>query len=409
MAWTDAVGRRARAQGLELKNNAGKRMAVRCGALRGVFVPAVLAACGLGFGAHACAAEEQAAMPEHVHAAPEAMDAAPHHHDGDLLLFPNVTGNHRNVPVSDLKQDELLPELNIFYSTDHERLRFLAEFLLNRDEHEVERLQLGWLVQPTTTAWMGRFHNLLGFWNTEHHHGAYMQTTISRPAILAFEDEGGVLPTHVTGLLAEGALDRDRGAVNYAFALGKGPKLEGTTDLELEPMYLPQFSHGGKLAASARLSLRPGDDGANEFGAFAGYTEIPLAGSVFHEADQTVAGVFYTTRGERLRLIGELFYVSNRLTGPVPADRAEFGAGYLQAEYLAHADWTLFGRFEDTSGVKNNAYLQLFPEFLDSRAMVGARFEVASHQALKLELSRNERQDAIRFNQVSLQWSMVYP
>lgn len=345
-------------------------------------------------------------MPSHHHAsAMEDGAGFSHHHDGDLLLFPAITGTRLNVPVSGLRQSELMPEVNFFYSTDRERLRFLAEFLADRDEREMERLQLGWLFQPMATVWIGRFHNPLGFWNTEHHHGAYMQTTISRPGIIAFEDEGGVLPTHVSGLLAEGALDRDNGSINYAFGLGKGPKLEPG----FEPMNILEFRHGGKLAASARLSYRPLDDSAGEFGGFAGYTHIPVAGSPFDEADQTVAGVFYTVRTDKLRLIGELFHVSNRLTGSASADHAVFTAGYLQAEYQAHANWTFFGRLEDTNGADNNAYLRLLPDFLIAREVAGSRFEVARNQALKLELSHNERQGDIRFNQVSLQWSMVFP
>lgn len=332
----------------------------------------------------------------------------PHHHDGDLMLFPAITGTHRNVPVSGLKQDELLPELNIFYSMDHERLRFLGEALMNRDEREVERLQLGWLVQPTSTVWIGRFHNPLGFWNTEHHHGAFMQTTISRPGIIAFEDEGGVLPTHVSGLLAEGSVDRDNGSVNYAFGLGKGPELEGGAEAELEAMDILCFRHGGKLAASARLSYHPFGDHAGEFGGFAGYGHIPVSGSTIVEADQTVAGIFYTVQAEKLRLVGELFYVNNSLKNATSMD-ADFTAGYLQAEYQVHADWSIFGRLEDTSGAENNAYLQLIPEFLRARTVAGARYEISSHQALKLEISRNERQDDRQFNQASLQWSMVYP
>ena len=336
-----------------------------------------------------------------------------HHHDGDLLLFPVITGTHLNVPVPEFSQNELTPAVDIFYSTDYERLRFLAEFLVSRDEREMERLQLGWLVQPTTTLWLGRFHNPLGFWNTEHHHGAFMQTTISRPAITNFEDYYGVLPTHVAGLLAEGMLDREHGTFNYAFGIGQGPNLG---EEELEPVNILELKgggavsgDGGKLTASARLSYRPLDDSAGEFGGFSGYTRIPVVGRAIAEVDQTVAGAFYTVEAGRLRVLGELYYVSNRLKGTAPTRDADFTAGYLQAEYQAHPGWTLFGRLEDSHGAKNDAYLDLIPEFVNTRTVAGARFEVARHQALKLELSRNKRQDDARFNELSLQWSMVYP
>jgi hypothetical protein len=379
----------------------------RCSVSRSVFrftLPAIFTL-GLGLPLHA-SAEEAGATPSHHHASAEAEgSASSHDHAGDLLLFPALTGTHLNVPVPGLKQNELMPEVNIFYSTDHGRLRFLAEFLLDREEHEMERLQLGWLVQPTATVWLGRFHTPVGFWNGEHHHGAFMQTTISRPGIVAFEDEGGVLPTHVAGLLAEGTLDRAHGAFNYAFGIGRGPEL----DAELNPVNVIEFRNGGDLALSARLSYRPFDERAGEFGGFAGYTRIPVVDGTIDEIDQAVAGVFYNLETGKLRLLAELFYVSNRLEGPATASDADFSAAYLQAEYQAHDNWTLFGRLEGTGNTGNNAYLDLNQAFLNTRTMAGARFEISRHQALKLEISRNERQDDARFNQVSLQWSMLYP
>jgi hypothetical protein len=107
--------------------------------------------------------------------------------------------------------------------------------------------------------------------------------------------------------------------------------------------------------------------------------------------------------------VGEAFYVSNRLKGTAPSRRAAFTAGYVQAEYQAHARWTLFGRLEGTSGASDDPYLDLIQDFLGTRAVAGSRYELGRNQALKVELSRNERQDDARFNQLSLQWSMVYP
>lgn len=382
-----------------------------CSVSRSDFLITLLAVFTLGLGIPVQASAEEAGVtPHHNHAsAEEAGSPFPHNHAGDLLLFPAITGTHRNVSVPGLRQNELQPEANLFFSTDHDRLRFLAELLLDRDEQEMERLQLGWLVQPATTLWVGRFHSPLGFWNTEHHHGAFMQTTISRPSIIAFEDEGGVLPTHITGLLAEGSLDRDHGYFNYAFGIGQGPELLSGLEAKLEPVNILEFRNGGRLAASARLSYRPLGDSVGEFGGFAGYTRIPVVGGTINEVGQTVAGVFYNVETGKLRVVGELFSVTNRLTGPAPTRDADFSAGYLQAEYQAHANWTLFGRLEGTGNAKNNAYLDLNQEFLNARTVAGARFEVGSRQALKLELSRNERQDDARFNQISLQWSMVYP
>lgn len=328
------------------------------------------------------------------------------HAHGDLLLFPAVTGHHRTLSVPGVRHDELSPEINVFYSAEGERLRFLAEFLWNRDEHEVERLQLGWLVRPTDTVWLGRFHSPLGFWNGQHHHGAFMQTTITRPGILNFEDDGGVLPTHITGVLAEGAHDRERGTLNYAVAIGLGPEIEGG---ELHPVNLGELRNGGDLALGARLSYRPFDERGGEFGGFAGYARIPVRRPMDGEGKQTVAGVFYDMRHDRLRLLAELFYVGARLEAAARKENVSFRGGYLQAEYQVNDDWTAFGRVETTSDTRNNPYLELNPEFLFERVLAGARFELGSHQALKVEVSHNRRIDDADYGQVSLQWSMVYP
>jgi hypothetical protein len=63
---------------------------------------------------------------------------------------------------------------------------------------------------------------------------------------------------------------------------------------------------------------------------------------------------------------------------------------------------------ETNSAAHDNAYLNLFPETIVSREAAGARVNLARNQALKLEASRNERQDGLRFGQLALQWSMVY-
>lgn len=337
----------------------------------------------------------RAAEEEHSH----------HGHGGDLLFFPAMQFIHLNRPVAGRPQDKLQPEVDIFYSADRERLRFLAEFLVRDDEQEMERMQLGWLFHPAATLWVGRFHSPLGFWNSEHHHGAFMQTTISRPSILAFEDESGVLPTHVLGALAEGSVDAARGDFNYALGFGRGPVL----DEALEPLDVLGLRNRGKLALAGRLSYRD-EDGRSEFGAFAGHARIPIAGrGGLDESRQWVAGAFYTVETERLRLLGELFRVDNRLDGPDISTRSAFTAAYLQPEYRMAPAWTVFGRLEATRNNHNNAYLNLFPEFVISRHIAGSRIAVGRNQALKFELSHNERQDRAHFNQISLQWSMVYP
>ena len=46
-------------------------------------------------------------------------------------------------------------------------------------------------------------HTLLGYWNQAYHHGTWLQTTVFRPEIYRWEDDGGgLLPVHEVGVRA---------------------------------------------------------------------------------------------------------------------------------------------------------------------------------------------------------------
>ena len=92
-----------------------------------------------------------------------------------------------------------------------ERIKSIVELVFEQDEQgalmvDLERVQIGFTFSDAFTLWAGRFHTPFGYWNTAFHHGAQLQTSVLRPRFLAFEDQGGILPSHSVGLLGSGAL-----------------------------------------------------------------------------------------------------------------------------------------------------------------------------------------------------------
>ena len=159
----------------------------------------------------------------------------------EFILFPSITATenqgldpHPAVehPAHVAQHSELQTELDLFYSADKNRLRILAEVLTKPGSTSIERFQLGWFVTPQTTLWLGRHHSPLGYWNTQFHHGTYLQTSIKRPAISGFDDHGGVLPSHISGLFAESeqSLENDA-SLSYAFSLGAATRLKSNGKL----------------------------------------------------------------------------------------------------------------------------------------------------------------------------------
>ena len=336
----------------------------------------------------------------------------------EFILFPELNGIARRdieshemaMPHGDdiLRKNQLDAALIIFHSADYGRLRVLSEFELeiSEREFEIERLQVGWLLNPETTAWLGRFHTPLGYWNTQYHHGSYIQASVTRPGITSFHGLEAPLPMHTTGLLVEGIRPLESQEVHYQFNLGAGSSLQ---EHGLEPVDFLNLNAGShKLQVGVRLSYLPDPVIPNEVGGFAAYTIIPSTHEPIREVRQTTAGAFGNWEYERLRLIGELYFVSNDLVTEAGSARASFTNYNLQAEYTLHPDWILYARAEDTLNAADDPYLDLFPEFIKRRALAGLRFELTHNQALKLEWADVKRRND-QFNEIILQWSAAFP
>ncbi len=324
---------------------------------------------------------------------------------GELLLFTDVTGFKRSQPAEDngLKDHDLVPAADVFYAWDRERFRFLGEYLVDKDVHDLERFQLG-LRAGESTIWLGRFHNPIGYWNTQYHHGAYLQTSASRPGIVAFEGGDGPLPMHLTGVLVEGIQEIKTAGLHYAFGAGLGPVLK--EDLAPFDILHPNGSH--RLGATLRVSYQPISYGVDEVGFSLSHTDIPADTPEVTHARQSVAALFGNWQFGPVRAIGEIFYVQNRLTQPTDRITKHFVNGYAQVEYPWNDKWTLYSRLEKTLVGAEDQYLDIFNKVVRDRALVGGRYNFNHNMALKLEVSRDSLEKD-RFNQIMLQWSAVFP
>lgn len=323
---------------------------------------------------------------------------------GEMLAFPSIGGAARNADDNASNNDEIQAALAIFVSMEREPLQLLAEFVVNREEREVERLQLGIATASSYKIWAGRFHTPVSHWNTAYHHGAFMQTTIARPSISEYEDDQGVMPTHTTGLLLEGSAKLAQRQVYYEFALGVAPILKEA----LEPLSITGQS-GGKSSISAKIGFQPLNAATNdEFGFFAGYFEIPIKDRPFTRTNQTVMGAYFNQEWVEWKFTGELTSVQNSLEGQNGDAHAAFENIYIQGEYKAAPGWVGYGRIEESNNT-HNAYLDFFPDFVKSRAVVGARWEPIHNQAIKFEFQNRQQQAFGRTREIALQWSMVYP
>jgi len=324
---------------------------------------------------------------------------------GELLLFPAANALYRSGldSGSPLDKDDYEAGVNLFATLENGRFRLLAEVLLSTEEQDIERFQLGWMV-GRQIFWLGRFHNPVGYWNTQYHHGSYLQTSISRPAVVEFEDASGILPAHQAGLLVEGSVTGAERNLGYALALAVGPEL--THELESWEVLDPG-SGDRDISTTLSVYLDSGVEDQNRVGVFLNYTEIPAHSIAADVVRQTSTGIYGKLESTRWRLFGSSFFVENSFRQASGVQDHYFFSAYLQSEIQLDDRWTLFGRLESTSGDDGDAWLDLFPEFVRDRALGGIRIDFAQQHALKLELSGN-RMQGDSYRQLMLQWSAQF-
>ena len=85
---------------------------------------------------------------------------------------------------------------------------------------EVERVIIRFDRNDQLKVSFGRYHTPINWWNTAFHHGAWLQTTISRPEMVQFG--GRFLPVHFVGALVEGSIPAGGWNIGYQGGIGNG-------------------------------------------------------------------------------------------------------------------------------------------------------------------------------------------
>lgn len=269
---------------------------------------------------------------------------------------------------------------------------------------DLERLQLGYTVGSSATAWLGRFHTPLGYWNTAFNHGQQIQTSILRPQMVEFEDRGGMLPVRTVGLLGTGAIRAAGGKFTYDLYAGNAPSIrDGTLD--------PNNSGNRRLDPSSGFNL------GYQFAGGADGLKVGLHGYRANVRDEAAArvsrlnilGGYAAIDSPVWEVIAEYYRFRNEnLTGGT----GRFGswAGFAQVGRRIER-WTPYGRLEKAVLNQADNYFGLQTSGRSySRQAIGLRYELTPESALKLELNRTSLASAppASFNQWLMQWAIRF-
>jgi hypothetical protein len=150
-------------------------------------------------------------------------------------------------------------------ATIAEHVNVLTEVVVEADDRnafgvDVERLLIQFVINDYLRVAAGRYHTSLGYYNTAYHHGLWFQTAASRPLLMAFEDDGGLLPAHQVGVSATGQIPLRDAGLHWVAEVGNGRPRANT-----EPV-LNVHDPDRHKAVNVGLISRPGSWTGTQFG-----------------------------------------------------------------------------------------------------------------------------------------------
>ncbi|HEX5093268.1 MAG TPA: hypothetical protein VFV84_11345 [Burkholderiales bacterium] len=287
-----------------------------------------------------------------------------------------------------------------FYLTPSfgDRVRTLAELVFEVAEDgslatDLERLQIGYAFSDAATAWMGRFHTPYGYWNTAYHHGAQLQTSVSRPTFINFEDKGGILPAHAVGLWGTGAVRLGTGWVRYDAYLANGNDIQdGVLDFNQAGDDNGNTMVGGRLGyqfGEGKLrGLLLGIHGYREDVAARDDTGVQLS-----DTRVNMLGGYFHYEANDWEAIGEYYRFRNDdLTGGTGTHTS--WAAFVQVGRLVADRWTPYFRWEKDSLDQTDPYFASMNSGRSYQSYVaGLRFDLNYKAALKAEAYQTDQTD----------------
>lgn len=108
-----------------------------------------------------------------------------------------------------------------------DRFSVLGELLFEFDpangvHTDLERAEFHYTPSDYFNLTAGRFHTAIGYYNTAYHHANWLIPTATRPLLFAFEDQGGIIPTHNVGVSVTGAIPSGPLGLHYEAEVGNG-------------------------------------------------------------------------------------------------------------------------------------------------------------------------------------------
>jgi hypothetical protein len=246
---------------------------------------------------------------------------------------------------------------------------------------ELERLLIRFTHSDRLRFSLGRYHTPINYWNTAFHHGSWLQTTISRPEMVAFGTS--FLPVHFVGALVEGAFPANGANISYQAGIGNGrgnvlSRAGDAGDNNARPAWL------------VTAWSRPGRFYGLQFGGsfYVDRVSVPTR----PEFDEQIAAAHVVWDRENPEVIAEFTQIRHEQVGGAAATTSH--AFYVQTAYRLPDParlWKPYVRYEHIDIPSDDQVFAGLP-LLDG-VTAGVRYDVSTYAALKGEMRSRHRGD----------------
>ena len=261
----------------------------------------------------------------------------------------------------------------------------------------VERLIVKYDYSDQFKLSAGRYHTPIGYWNSGFHHGAWLQTTVSRPEMIKFGSK--IVPIHFVGILLEGLIPSGALGLSYKVGVGNGRHSNiaaagDTGDINSDKAWMVQLNSKSRKFYGLNVGLGFYND------------EIPLADGT--DVLENTFSAHAVWAKESPEIVFEYLHSTHELLTDSSIS-GDVDAWYAQIAYRLpgrHSQWKPYARFEQNRVDDSDPLLGAEALNFDS-GVVGVRWDFNPYATLKAEYRNEKFDDGIRENNFRLQISFV--
>jgi len=262
---------------------------------------------------------------------------------------------------------------------------------------EVERLIVKYDFSDQFKLSAGRYHTPIGYWNSAFHHGAWLQTTTSRPEMVKFGSS--IVPIHFVGVLLEGNLPSSSLGLEYKAGFGNGrhsniARAGDAGDINGDKAWMVQINSRPREFFGLNLGL--------------GFYTDEVSPGVGPAVEESTASAFVAWSKESPEIIFEYMHSEHELVSDSSVS-GDVDAWYLQFAYRLpgeRSDWKPYARFERTEVDDTDPLLGALGLDYES-GILGVRWDFNPNAALKAEYRSEEFNNSGRENNFRLQIALV--